>query len=205
LIYSTYGFPIEMIKEICKEEDIDFNEEGLQKAIEEHKKVSRRGAEKKFGGLSADPKEKEVRLHSATHLLHQSLREVLGEHVRQKGSDINAKRLRFDFSHPKALTEDEIKEVEEKVNSKIKEGLKMKMEELKYEKAVKEGALSFFSKDKYPEKVKVFSFEDEGGNYFSKELCRGPHVKNSAEIGKFKITKEKSSSGGVRRIKAVVE
>jgi alanyl-tRNA synthetase len=204
-IYSTYGFPIEMIEEICKEENIDFTKEGFEKAKKEHIKKSRKGAEKKFGGVSKDPETQEVKLHTATHLLHESLRRVLGDHVQQKGSDIKPKRLRFDFSHPQGMTDEEIKKVEDLVNRQIKKGLTRKLETMTYDQAVEEGALSFFEKDRYPEKVKVYSFVDENGKPFSKELCRGPHVETTKNMGNFKIKKEKSSSKGVRRIKATLK
>ncbi len=204
-IYSTYGFPIEMIEEICNEEGVDFTKEGFEKAKKNHIEASRKGAEKKFGGVSKDPETQEVKLHTATHLLHESLRRVLGEHVKQKGSDINPKRLRFDFSHPQGMTNEEVEKVEELVNEQIEKGLTRKVETMSYDQAVKEGALSFFEKDRYPEKVKVYSFVDENGKVFSKELCRGPHVKNTKDMGEFKIKKEKSSSRGVRRIKAILK
>lgn len=203
-LYSTYGFPVEMIEELCKEEDIKFTRDGFEKAKKEHIKVSRKGAKKKFGGVSKDPEKEEVKLHTATHLLHEALRRVLGEHVKQKGSDINPKRLRFDFSHPESMTEEEIEQVEKLVNKKIKKELTQKLEEMSYDKAVEEGALSFFSEDRYPDVVKVYSFVDAEGNVFSKELCGGPHVKNTKELGEFKIIKEKSSSRGIRRIKATL-
>jgi len=203
-LYSTYGFPLEMIKELCEEKKIDFNQEGFEKAREKHKMVSRAGAEEKFGGLSEDPDKNEVKLHTATHLLHESLRRVLGSHVKQEGSDINSERLRFDFSHPQGMKKDEIKKVEEMVNQKIEEGLEREIEEMDYEEAVSKGVLAFFEKDRYPDKVKVYSFVDSSGEAFSKELCGGPHVKNTAHLGKFKIKKEKSSGKGVRRIKAVL-
>ena len=203
-LYSTFGFPLEMIEELCEEEDIDFTRDGFEKAKKEHIKASKKGAEKKFGGVSKDPEKEELKLHSATHLLHESLRRILGEHVKQEGSDINPKRLRFDFSHPEKMTNEEIEEVEKLVNQKIEEGLERKVEEMSYDRAIKNGALSFFEKNRYPDVVKVYSFVNSKGEAFSKELCGGPHIKNTSEIGKFKITKEKSSSRGVRRIKAVV-
>ncbi|MGM0439219.1 MAG: alanine--tRNA ligase [Patescibacteria group bacterium] len=203
-LYSTYGFPLEMIEELCEEEEIDFTREGFEKAKKEHIKASKKGAEEKFGGVSKDPEKQEVKLHSATHLLHESLRRVLGNHVKQEGSDINPKRLRFDFSHPEKMTDEELEKVENLVNKKIEEGLKREVEEMPYDQAVEKGALSFFDKDRYPEIVKVYSFVNEDGQAFSKELCGGPHVKNTKQLGKFKIKKEKSSSRGVRRIKAVL-
>ncbi len=204
-LYSTYGFPVEMIQELCDEKEISFSKEGFEKAKKEHIKVSKKGAEKKFGGVSKDPEEEELKLHTATHLLHEALRRVLGDHVKQEGSDINPKRLRFDFSHHKSMTDEEIKEVEDLVNRKIEEGLQKKIEEMSYDEAIEVGALSFFEKEKYPEKVKVYSFVTDDGKVFSKELCGGPHVENTGQLGKFTIKKEKSSSKGVRRIKAVLK
>ncbi|MDI6603058.1 MAG: alanine--tRNA ligase, partial [Patescibacteria group bacterium] len=135
----------------------------------------------------------------ATHLLHTALRKVLGVHVKQMGSDITPERLRFDFSHPQKVTEEEIKKVEELVNQKIKEDLEVKKEEMPYEKAVKAGALAFF-KEKYPEVVTVYSI-----NNWSKEICAGPHVRRTSELGIFKIIKEESCGAGIRRIRAVLE
>ena len=203
-LYSTYGFPLEMIKEICMEEDIEFTEEGFEKAKKEHIKASKKGADKKFGGVSKEPDNMEVKLHTATHLLHESLRKVLGNHVKQEGSHINSKRLRFDFSHSESMTDEEIEKVEDLVNQKIEENLTRRIEEMSYDEAIEEGALSFFEKDRYPETVKVYSFVDSSGEPYSKELCGGPHVEETGSLGKFKIKKEKSSSRGVRRIKAVL-
>ncbi len=203
-LYSTYGFPLEMIEDLCEEEDIQFTREGFDLAKKRHVKASKKGVEKKFGGVGKDPQKEEIKLHTTTHLLHKALRLVLGDHVRQRGSDINSKRLRFDFSNPESMSEQEIEKVEQVVNKKIKADLERRVEEMSYDKAVAEGALSFFDKDKYPEKVKVYSFIDSDGNVFSKELCGGPHVKRTGELGDFKIKKEKSSGRGVRRIKAVL-
>ena len=204
-LYSTFGFPLEMIEELCEEKDIDFTREGFEKAKKEHIKASKKGAKEKFGGVSKDPEREELKLHTATHLLHEALRRVLGDHVKQEGSDINPKRLRFDFSHSEKMTSEEIEEVESLVNEKIESGLERKIEEMSYDEAIEQGALSFFEKDRYPDVVKVYRFVDKDGKTFSKELCGGPHVENTSELGEFKITKEKSSSRGVRRIKAVLK
>jgi len=211
-LYQTYGFPIEMIKELAQEKGLKVDEENFKKELKRHQEISRAGAEKKFGGHGIEkPKAKSqkskaaVRLHTATHLLHAALRQVLGKHVRQMGSDITAERLRFDFSHPQKMTSEELKKVEELVNQKIKEDLSVRKEEMSYEQAIKSGALAFF-KEKYPEKVTVYSIGDYStGQIFSKEICAGPHVNRTGELGIFKIKKEKSSSAGVRRIKAVIE
>ena len=213
-LYQSYGFPLEMTKELAKEQGFEVNEKDFYQAQKNHQEVSRTGAEKKFGGhgiesvkrkaQSAKPQLKAqnlkiVKLHTATHLLHAALRKILGEQVKQMGSDINGERLRFDFSFDRKMTEQEIKKVEDLVNQKIKEDLDVKKEEMKYNKAIASGALAFF-KEKYPEKVNVYSI-----NNFSKEICAGPHIKRTGELGNFKIVKEKSSSAGVRRIKAILE
>ena len=194
-IYETYGFPLEIIEEITKVK----NREDFFKALKEHQEISRAGVGKKFSGLGKEADYEAVKLHTATHLLHQALRDVLGRQVKQMGSDITSKRLRFDFSHSARMTEKEIKKVEALVNSKIKQDLEVKKEEVSYNKAVDSGALAFF-KEKYPPKVTVYSIND-----FSKEICAGPHAKRTLELGKFKIIKEESSGAGVRRIKAVLE
>ncbi len=198
-LYQSYGFPLELTEELAKEKGFKVDKKGFEKAIKKHQKVSRAGIEKKFGGVGKEATLEASKLHTATHLLHQALREVLGGHVKQMGSDITPKRLRFDFSHSAKMTEEEIKKVEEIVNQKIKEDLEVKKEEMSYQEAMKSGALAFF-KEKYPEKVTVYSI----GN-FSKEICAGPHVKRTSELGKFKIIKEESSGAGVRRIRAILE
>ncbi|MCX6759926.1 MAG: alanine--tRNA ligase-related protein [Candidatus Nealsonbacteria bacterium] len=197
-LYQSYGFPLELTGELAKEQGLEIDEEGFNKELEKHQEISRAGAQKKFGGVGKEATYDAVKLHTATHLLHQALRKVLGDSVRQMGSDINSERLRFDFSHSQKLTPEELKETEEIVNEKISEDLEVKMEEMEYREAVKEGALAFF-KQKYPKTVSVYSI-----GKFSKEICAGPHVKRTSELGKFKIKKEESSSAGVRRIKAVL-
>ncbi len=199
-IYETYGFPLEMIEEIAREKGRKIkNKESFQEAFKKHQEISRAGAEKKFGGIGKGASYEATKLHTATHLLHQALRKVLGNHVRQMGSDINSQRLRFDFSHPQKLTPQEVKKVEDIVNQKIREDLEVKKEEMTYEQAVKSGALAFF-KEKYPPRVSVYSI-----GKFSKEICAGPHVKRTSELGHFRIIKEESSGAGVRRIRAVLE
>jgi len=197
-LFDTYGFPFEFVEEMAREKGIKLDKKGFQEAFERHRKVSRAGAEKKFGGVGKGAGYQSAKLHTATHLLHAALRQVLGEHIRQMGSDINPQRLRFDFSHSQKMTPQEIKEVEDLVNRKIKEGLKVEKKEMPYQEAVKEGALAFF-KEKYPEIVSVYSI-----NNFSKEICAGPHVERTSELGRFKIVKEESSGAGVRRIRAVL-
>ena len=159
---------------------------------------SRQGAEHKFKGGLADQNEKTIAYHTATHLLHEALREVLGEHVKQSGSNITEERLRFDFTHPQKMTKEEIQKVEDLVNEQIKRDLPVTCEEMSYEDAKKSGAIGLFT-DKYGDKVKVYTIGD-----FSKEICGGPHVTHTGDMGTFKIKKEESSSSGVRRIKAVL-
>jgi alanyl-tRNA synthetase len=203
-LYQTYGFPLELTQEIAKEKGFSIDVEGFNRALEKHQEISRQGAEKKFGGVGKDAGEEGAKLHTATHLLHAALRKVLGEHVHQMGSDINAERLRFDFSHPAKMTPEEIRQVEEMVNEKIKEGLEIRKEEMGLKEAVDSGALAFF-KEKYPDKVKVWTMSNPAtGEIFSKEICAGPHAENTSQLKSFKIIKEESSSAGVRRIKAAI-
>ncbi len=210
-LYETYGYPFELTEEIARERGQEVSYGEFRKEFEKHQEKSRAGLEKKFGGhglildtgelKAADDRELKIvtRLHTATHMLHAALRKVLGEEVHQAGSDITAERLRFDFTFPRKVTAEELKKVEDLVNEGIKKDLTVTKEEMPYEEAVKTGALSFF-KLKYPPKVNVYSVGD-----FSKELCGGPHVTHSGEIGSFRITKEEASSAGVRRIRATVE
>jgi len=198
-LYDTYGFPIELTKELADEKNIKVDIGGFYNFFKKHQEVSRKGVEAKFGGIGKNADYNATRLHTATHLLQSALREVLGESVRQMGSDINSFRLRFDFSFPRKLTNEELQKIEGIVNQKIKEDLEVKREEISYEKAIKSGALSFF-KEKYPPKVSVYSIGD-----FSKEICAGPHVKKTSELKKFKIIKEESSGANIRRIRAVLE
>ena len=197
-LFTTYGFPLEMIKEVANEHKLKVDEQGFKELFAKHQEISRKGSEKMFKGGLADHSEEVIKMHTATHLLHQALRDVLGKHVRQMGSNITKERLRFDFSSPRALTKEEIKKIEDLVNKKIKESLKVERLEMPYKDAIKKGALAFF-KEKYPETVSVYKI----GNY-SMELCGGPHVKNTKDIGKFEIIKEEAISAGVRRIKAMV-
>ncbi len=196
-LYDTYGFPLELTKEMAEEENLKVDEQAFEKEFARHREISRAGVKKKFGGVG-EWKEKVAAQHSATHLMHQALREVLGEHVQQAGSDLTPERLRFDFTHPDKLTEQEVKKVETIVNRQIKNELSVTVKEMPYEEAIAAGALAFF-KEKYPKVVKMYSMGD-----YSREVCAGPHVKNTREIINFKIIKEQASGAGVRRIKAVV-
>ncbi|MCX6764412.1 MAG: alanine--tRNA ligase [Candidatus Nealsonbacteria bacterium] len=195
-LYQSYGFPLELTKELAKEANFEIDENGFKQEFEKHQAISRAGVEKKFGGLGKEATFEATKFHTATHLLHQALRQILGEHVQQMGSDITAQRLRFDFSHPKKMTPEEIKRVEDLVNQKIKEDLEVKREEMSYQEAINSGALAFF-KEKYPDRVSVYS-----AGIFSKEICAGPHVKRTSEIEIFKIIKEESAGAGIRRIRA---
>jgi len=175
----------------------------FKKKIAKHQDISRAGSEQKFAGGLADHSEEVKRLHTATHLLQAALRKVLGDHVAQKGSNITKDRLRFDFSHPDKMTQEQIKEVEDIVNNVIHKRLPVSFSEMTVEEAKASGAMGLFTQ-KYGEKVKVYSVGEEP-NVFSRELCGGPHVDNTQELGHFKIKKEQASSAGVRRIKAILE
>jgi alanyl-tRNA synthetase len=197
-LFQSYGFPFEITREVAKGEGLEVDERDFKERFKKHQEISRVGAEKKFGGVGKVTDYNMVKLHTATHLFHAALREILGEKVRQMGSDITPERLRFDFSFDRKLTKEEIKKVEDLVNQKIKEDLEVKREEMSLEEALKSGALAFF-KEKYPERVTVYTI----GN-FSKEICAGPHVKRTSELGNFKIKKEESAGKGVRRIYAIL-
>jgi len=199
-LYETFGLPFELIKELAPKDAVKALSKGdFDKEFEKHQELSRTASAGMFKGGLVDMSEQTIKLHTAAHLLMESLRQVLGNHVMQKGSNITAERLRLDFSHPEKLTAEEIKEVEDLVNQKIQEDLLVKMEEMNLEQAKKQGAMGVFEA-KYGEKVKVYSIGD-----FSKEICGGPHVQKTGELGHFKIIKEKASSSGVRRIKAVLD
>jgi len=204
-LYQSYGFPLELVEEIANEKDFLVDKNGFNEALKKHQDVSRTGMEKKFGGVGKDSGEMGIKYHTLTHLLHAALRKVLGEHVKQMGSDINAERLRFDFAHSIKMTEEEVKKVEDLVNEKIKEDLIVEKQEMSLDKAISEGALAFF-KDKYGEIVFVWTiFNPQTKEVFSKEVCGGPHVETLKDLGIFKIIKEESSGAGVRRIKAILK
>jgi len=200
LLYQSYGFPIEMTQELAKEKNFRVNMEGYKKEYEKHQELSRTASEGRFKSGLADIGEQTTKLHTATHLLNQALRIVLKTPgIHQKGSNITAERLRFDFNFDRKLTSEELKQAEVLVNKKIKEALPVKKEEMTVEQAKLAGAQGIFE-HKYGEKVFVYSIGD-----FSKEICAGPHVRNTKELGHFKIIKEESVAAGVRRIKAVLE
>lgn len=202
-LFESYGFPIEMIEELANENKMTVNRDDFDGLFKQHQENSRAGAEKKFkGGLGGDG-EMEVRYHTATHLLHKALRMVLGEQVSQKGSNITAERLRFDFAFDRKMTDEEKQKVEDIVNEKIKEALPVNMVVLPKDEAIESGALHFFA-DKYGDNVNVYYIGRTLEDAFSKEFCGGPHVKNTSELGVFRIQKEEAVSGGVRRVKAVL-
>jgi len=198
-LFDTYGFPLEVTEELAREKGLKIDKRGFEEAFKKHRKVSRAGVEKKFGGVGKEAGVAAAKLHTATHLLHTALRKVLGNHVKQMGSDITASRLRFDFSHPQKMTAEELKKVEKLVNQQIKTDVEVKKTEMSYNEAVKQEILAFF-KEKYPEVVTVYSVGS-----FSKEICAGPHVTRTSELGHFKIVKEESSGAGIRRIRAILE
>ena len=197
-LYETYGFPLEMTIELAKEQGIEIDVSEFDKLFKEHQEKSKMGSENKFKGGLAEQNETTIAYHTATHLLHKALQIVLGEHATQKGSNITTERLRFDFAHPQKVTKEELEKVENIVNEQIARDLPVTCEEMTLEEAKKSGAMGLFE-NKYGDKVKVYTIGD-----FSKEICGGPHVTHTGELGKFKIKKEEASSAGVRRIKAVL-
>ncbi|MFH1311300.1 MAG: alanine--tRNA ligase-related protein, partial [Nanoarchaeota archaeon] len=198
LLFQSFGMPKELIKEELARLNIPFPEKEFEKELQSHISVSGALLTKFKSGL-ADHSEKTTRLHTATHLLNEALRKVLGKEVKQRGSNITPERLRFDFNFSRKLTEAEIAKIEELVNKKINEAVNVKHEEMPLKQALKSGAQAEFG-TKYPEIVSVYSIRD-----FSKEICTGPHVKNTKDIGRFRIIKEESVAAGIRRIKAIVE
>ncbi|MFH1966270.1 MAG: alanine--tRNA ligase-related protein, partial [Patescibacteria group bacterium] len=199
ILFSTYGFPIEMTQELAKEKGIEIDVEKFNQQMKQHQELSKTASEGKFKSGLADTGEETVKLHTAAHLLLASLRKILGDHVVQRGSNITAERLRFDFSHSEKMTDQQKQEVEDLVNNIIKKDLIVICDEMTLDEAKKQGAMGVFE-SKYGEKVKVYTVGD-----FSKEICAGPHVERTSQLGYFKIIKEESSSSGVRRIKAILE
>ena len=202
-LYQTYGFPIEMTKELAEEKGIQVDEEEFQQELKKHQELSRTASAGKFRGGLADAGEETKKLHTAAHLLLAALRKVLNDSVTQKGSNITAERLRFDFSWPEKLTDEQKKQVEDLVNEVIKKDLPVVCEEMSLDEAKKQGAAGVFE-SKYGERVKVYTVGNDK-EVFSQEICGGPHIERTGELGHFKITKEESSSAGVRRIKAMLE
>ncbi len=198
-LYDTYGFPPEVTEELATENGMTIDRAEFEKLFKEHQEKSRAGAEHKFKGGLASTGEMETKYHTATHLLNSALRVVLGSHIHQKGSNITEERMRFDFSHPTKMTDEEKKKVEDLVNKWIQEAIPVEHLEMKKDDAIKMGAEAMFI-EKYGDIVSVYKIGD-----VSIELCGGPHVSNTSELGHFKIKKEESSSSGVRRIKAILE
>ncbi|MBI3442178.1 MAG: alanine--tRNA ligase [Candidatus Sungbacteria bacterium] len=217
--HQSYGLTLDVIKDFAKKGGhiVEVDEKEFESALERHREISRAGSQSKFGGHGLYMKtgevtirdesevEKVTRLHTATHLMHAALRAVLGPEVRQDGSDITVERTRFDFRFGRKVTPDELKKVEDWVNEAVEKDLTVKWEEMSYEEAIARGALGFFH-EKYPVRVKVYTmFDPDTNEVYSKELCGGPHVAHTNEVGRFRIVKEESSSAGVRRIRGVVE
>jgi alanyl-tRNA synthetase len=197
-LYDTYGFPIELTEELATEQGMTVNRAEFDEAFKKHQELSRAGSEQLFKGGLVDQGEMSVKYHTATHLLHKALRMVLGEHVAQKGSNITAERMRFDFSHSAPMTAEELERVERIVNEQIQRDLPVTMNVMSLDEAKASGAIALFG-EKYETQVKVYTMGD-----FSKEVCGGPHVEHTGVLGRFKIQKEQSSSAGVRRIRAVL-
>jgi len=197
-LYDTYGFPLELTVEMAKEKNVTVDEEGFKTFFEKHQALSKAGSEQRFKGGLADNSEETAKLHTATHLLHAALRKVLGPQVAQKGSNITAERLRFDFSFERKMTPEEVAEVGKLVNEAIQGGYEVVCEEMTVDEAKAAGAIGLFE-SKYGERVKVYTMGP-----VSKEICGGPHAKNTGDLVNFKIKKEESSSAGVRRIKATI-
>lgn len=205
--YETYGFPLELTKELLEEDGISILEpEGFDIAAKEHSVASKSASTAKFSGGLGDKSETTVSFHTATHLLLAGLREVLGDHVHQRGSNITPERIRFDVSHPQKITPDEIAQVVEFVNKAMVAEAEVKSYEMDKNEAREAGIEGSFW-DKYPERVTIYEMKDGAGTIYSRELCGGPHVENTGnlnQLGTFKVLKEESSSSGVRRIKAVI-
>lgn len=198
-LFSTNGIPLEVTQEIAQQENIELRDiNDFYEIQKQHQEKSRAGMEKKFGGIGRDAGENAIKLHTTTHLLHKALRDLLGDEVQQMGSDINEQRLRFDFSFDRKLTDEELKDIENTINQKIKDSLEVSKQEVRLEDALESGALSFF-KEKYPDIVNIYSIGD-----YSKEICAGPHVKNTKEIKSVKIIKQESIGKGVKRIKIIL-
>jgi alanyl-tRNA synthetase len=215
-LHQSYGFTIDVLRDLASEGGHKIDEKSFEEEFKKHQEISRAGSVAKFGGHGLYLKtgevtirdesevEKVTRYHTATHLMHSGLRAILGEEVRQDGSDITVLRTRFDFRFPRKVASEELKKVEEWVNNAIKKDLTVKWEEMSFEEATKEGALGFF-REKYPVRVKVYTvYDQKTQEVYSKELCGGPHVTHTGEIGEFKITKEEAVGAGVRRIRGVI-
>ena len=198
-LYDTHGFPPELTQELAEKQELIIDMEGFHRAFKEHQEKSRQGAEARFKGGLAERAPETTRLHTATHLLHEALRRVLGPHVEQRGSNITVSRLRFDFSHPEKLTTEQVAEVESLVNEQIARNLPVSYEEMSVDQAKEIGAIGLFG-ERYGDRVRIFSI-----GAFSKEICGGPHVESTGALGQFAIVKEQSVGAGLRRIRAVLD
>jgi alanyl-tRNA synthetase len=206
VLFTTYGFPFELTKELAEEKGIKVDEKSFSAEMKKHQEKSRAGAEQKFKGGLADHSEKVVQYHTATHLLLAALRKELGNHVHQAGSNITGERMRFDFTHPVKVEAETLEKVQAFVNMAIKTGGVVSTETMAKDKAEADPTVEGSFWDRYPDEVKVYTMTGKDGTIFSKELCGGPHVENLSDItGTFTIKKEESSSAGVRRIKAILE
>jgi alanyl-tRNA synthetase len=211
-LFESFGFPLEMTLELARENGLTVDTDAFEEAYKSHQDLSRAGAEQKFKGGLADHSEMSTKYHTATHMLNAALRQVLGDHVQQRGSNITAERLRFDFSHPEKMTEEQKKQVEDLINYGIQHDYHVSFAEMTVEEAKEQGALGVFE-DKYDTKVKVYTVGDKSQKpsatfnslTFSKEICGGPHVEHTGTMGRFRIVKEEAVSAGIRRIKAVLE
>jgi alanyl-tRNA synthetase len=198
-LYDTYGFPPELTEELAQQEGLSTDMEGYRQAFREHQERSRQSVTSRFRGGLAEQSAETVKLHTATHLLQEALRRVLGTHVEQRGSNITPERLRFDFTHPQKLSDEELAAVERMVNEQIEQDLAVTWEEMSVDEALAEGAIGLFG-ERYGERVRVYSIDG-----FSKEICGGPHVERTGQLGHFRIVKQESVGAGVRRIRAVLE
>lgn len=206
-LYQSYGFPLELTEEVAREYGQVIDAAAFRASFVEHQNISRAGAEKKFAGGLADHSAETTRLHTATHLLHKALKNVLGEEIQQKGSNITAERLRFDFNYPTKVTDEQLKAIEDMVNVQIQKDLPVAFEELTPEEAKEQKAIGYFE-DKYAQlggKLKVYRVGDAARGYYSSEICGGPHVTHTGELLHFRIQKEEAVSAGIRRIKATVD
>jgi len=200
LLYQSFGFPLEITEELAREKKVEFvKKSDFEREFKKHQEISKVGSEKKFKGGLGEVTEETTKLHTATHLLYEALRKIISRDIKQKGSNITPERLRLDFNFGRKLSDEEIKKVENEVNRAISQHLEVKKEEMELDKAIKAGAQAEF-REKYPPRVSVYFI----GNY-SREICAGPHVKNTSQLGKFKIIKEEAVAAGIRRIKAVLE
>ena len=198
-LYDTYGYPPELTEELAQQQGFTTDMEGYREAFREHQVKSRQSATTRFRGGLAKQSDETTQLHTATHLLHEALRRVLGPHVGQRGSNITAERLRFDFAHPDRLTDEQLARVERMVNEQIERDLEVTWAEMSVDEASEQGAIGLFG-DRYGDRVKVYTIDA-----FSKEICGGPHVERTGELGRFHILKQESVGAGMRRIRAVLE